>query len=330
MNFRHPFILAAGILFLGFAAIAAYSAFNIYGLILLTLAALLFAIAVNFTFRFRAVLIDEMEVGVIFNRINNSFCRFEVSPSPQTGHNCRNYRLSRWIPFGRKLLTYNDPYFVQLRWFEKLEDTIPKRAQTAKGTLANVRTAEGVPVSIDWKISYAVDVEQITNGLEYKMARALPQYSEKIVSGRAARAIKHLIEIRTIRSLYEQGAIQSLEQEVCQRVYRQLSHPVNLGFKEITPKDVSLGPITVPSKVEQALALAHQRKIQAETVAKALERLQLAVSNISKEDMRRWAELERLRILDDKDSKLLYLSDAFVRNESIKVKRNGNGRSQSN
>ncbi|VAW31017.1 hypothetical protein MNBD_CHLOROFLEXI01-4586 [hydrothermal vent metagenome] len=55
------------------------------------------------------------------------------------------------------------------------------------------------------------------------------------------RVLKHLIEQRTIRSLYESGAIQQLEQEVCQRVYRQLSHPVSLGFKDILPKDVSLG-----------------------------------------------------------------------------------------
>ncbi|VAW31016.1 hypothetical protein MNBD_CHLOROFLEXI01-4585 [hydrothermal vent metagenome] len=84
----------------------------------------------------------------------------------------------------------------------------------------------------------------------------------------------------------------------------------------------------MPAKVEKALELAHQRKIQAETVSGALERLKLAVTDFSKEDIRRWSELERLRILDDKEANLFYMSDAFVRRESVKVKQNGNGRSR--
>jgi len=43
--------------------------------------------------------------------------------------------------------------------------------------------------------------------------------------------------------------------------------------------------------------------------------------------MRRLAELERLRILDDKEVRSLYLSDAFVRSESVKLKKKLNGRS---
>ena len=167
------------------------------------------------------------------------------------------------------------------------------------------------------------------------MARALPEHSTKMVTGKVDRAIKHLVELRSIQSLYEfgtlheQGVIQALEQEVCQRVNRQLSQPVNLGFEVIKPKDVSLGPIEMPAKVEKALELSHQRKIQTEMVAGAMERLQRAVNGFSAEDVRRLSELERLRILDDKEIRSLYLSDAFVGSESVNLQKKLNGRSSS-
>jgi hypothetical protein len=329
MNLKHLFIFTATVSFYSFATIITFQAIGILGVVFLIFVTILVTLAIIYSPRFRTKLIDEMEVGVIFNRINNSFCRFEVSPEPTDVRQHRNQTARRWIPFGRRMLAFSDPYFVRLKWYEELVSTIPKNAQTASGKLEDIRTTEGVPVSIEWNVKYAVDVTLIDpKTIEHKMARALPEHSGKIIRGKVERVIKHLVETRTIQSLYELGAIQQLEQEVSQRVYRQLSHPVNLGFKEISPKSVSLGPIVVPAKVEKALELAHQRKIQAETVAGALERLKRAVNGFNKEDIRNWSELERLRILDDKEADLLYMSDAFVQSESMNVEQSGNGRSQ--
>lgn len=329
MNFKHPLIFAAALFFLSFTAVAAFQAYGIGGIVLLIIATIVLVIAIIYSFRFRTELIDEMEIGVIFNRVNNSFCRFRISPEPAQNQQISKQMAARWLPFGRRMLILNDPYFVRLKWYEEVRGTIPKKAQTASGTLENIRTAEGVPISIEWKVKYSIDVTLIEpKKIEHKMARALPEHSEKIVTGKVERALKHLVEIRTIQSLYESGAIQQLEQEMCQRVYRQLTHPVNLGFKEIKAKDVSLGPVVIPQKVEKALELAHQRKIQAEMVAGALERLKKAVNGFSKEDIRRWSELERLRILDEKEADLFFMTDAFVRSESVKVKQHVNGRSQ--
>ncbi len=329
MNLKHPFIFITTLFFLIFTAVAAFQAFGIWGFIMLISAAMMILFAITYSFRFRKKLIDEMEVGVIFNHVNNSFCRFVVSPEPAAKRPYPNQAVTRWIPFGRRMLILNDPYFVHLKWYEEIRGIISKKAQTASGKLENIRTTEGVPISIEWKVKYTIDVTLIEpKTIEHKMARALPEHSEKMVTSKVERTLKHLVELRTIQSLYKSGAVQQLEQEVAQRVYRQLSHPVNLGFKEIPPKDVSLGPITIPPKVEKALELAHQRKIQAETVAGALERLKQAVNGFSKEDIRRWSELERLRILDDKEAGLFFMSDAFVRSESMKVKQHINGRSQ--
>ncbi|MAT98778.1 MAG: hypothetical protein CL608_16670 [Anaerolineaceae bacterium] len=334
MNFRHPLIIGVAILFLGFVTIAAYEAYDVAGIIMLLVLIISFVMVVIFAIP-KAALIDEMEVGVIFNRFNNSFSRFAIGKDPKTVRRNYHQRTQGWISFGRQIFSFNDPYRERIHRYEEVRATIPKKSQTAKGKLENVRTADGIPINISWKVSYTVDVTLISAGLEHKMARALPEHSEKMVAGRVERAIKHLVELRSIQSLYEfgslhdQGVIQGMEQEICQRVNRQLSQPVNLGFEEIKPKDVSLGPIEMPTKVEKALELAHQRKIQTEMAAGALERLQRAVSGFSKEDVRRLSELERLRILDDKEVRSLYLSDAFVRSESVKLKKKLNGRSQS-
>lgn len=333
MNFRHPLIIGVAILFLGFVTIAAYEAFAVPGIIMLITLAVLLAIIVRITLP-QAAVIDEMEVGVIFNRFNNSFSRFVIGKDPKTVGQTHGRRMQGWILFGHRIFSFNDPYRERLQRYEEVRAIIPKKPQTAKGKLENVRTADGIPISIPWKVSYTIDVNLISKGLEHKMARALPEYSGKIVLGKVEQAIKHLVELRSIRSLYEfsqldqHGVIQGLEQEICQRVNRQLSQPVNLGFEALKPHDVSLGPIEVPPKVEKALELAHQRKIQTETVAGALERLQLAVGNFSREDIRRLSELERLRILDDKEIRSLYLSDAFMHGESVNLERQLKGGSQ--
>ena len=327
MNLRQPIAIAMLILFFGFAAVAAYQAFGLSGIIIMVLLLVLVGIVLYISFR-KAALVDEMEVGVVFNRFNNSFIRFAVGAEPDAARNYNTYYKPNWIPFGRTMLAINDPHYVRLRWYEEVRSRIPKKSQTAKGELKNLRTADGIPVTVNWKVSYTVDVTLITPKIKHKMARTLPENSDKMVAGKAERAIKHLIENQTIHSLYGPGAIQALEQQLSQRIHRQLTVPVNLGFKEIPPKDVTLGPIEIPGNVEKALELAHSRQIQTEMVAGSLERLQRAVNGFSKEDIRRLSELERLRILDDKEVRSLYLSDAFIRSESVKVKKNLNGRSQ--
>jgi hypothetical protein len=311
MNPRNPLIVAAAIFFFGFAIIASYLAFQIWGPIFLFFTFLLFGLGVLLSYRGRIELIDEMEVGVIFNRFNNSFCRFAISPTPAPDYDCRDYRVPRWLPFGLQWLRLKDPYHVRLRWHEELTGKIPKKSQTASGKLANIRTADGVSVTIPWKISYTVDVSLIPNFLRHKMARALPDYSDKVVAGRTERALKHLVENQTIRTLYQSGALQTLELQLSQNLYRQLSNP-NLGFKNIPPKDVSLGPIGMPFDVEKALETAHQRKIHTEMVAEALDRLQIAVSKFTKDDMERLTKLEKLRILEEKDVESIQMARVFI------------------
>lgn len=311
MKPSNPLIVAATIFFVGFALVASYLAFQIWGPLFLLMTVSLFIFGVWISYLGKLELIDEMEVGVIFNRFNNSFCRFEVSPEPVADHDCRDYRVQRWAPFALKWFKFLDPYHVRLRWHEELVGRIPKRSLTASGKLESIRTADGVAVTIPWKVSYTIDVTLIPPNLRHKMARALPEHSDKVVASRAERALKHLIENQTIQTLYETSALQNLEMQLSQNVTRLLNGP-NLGFKDISPKDVSLGPIVMPKEVEKALETAHQRRIHTEMVTIAMNELEKAVSRFTPQMMDRLEKLEKLRILDAKDVESIHLAKVFV------------------
>lgn len=125
------------------------------GLVGLTIAAGLvvgFA-ALGLLYKYAYVHLNEMEVGVLFNREGN-FARFL-----QPGHHFIN-------PF-----------------LEYLDSKITKGFQTTKGIARQLRTKEGIPVVIHWDVSFAIDVQKIMPGIEHKMARALPKYASNMMGG---------------------------------------------------------------------------------------------------------------------------------------------------
>ena len=323
MNPRNPFIVAAIIFFLGFSLITAYVAFHIGGLILMFFIFLLFAFGVWLAFRPRYELIDEMEVGVIFHRFTNSFCRFYPEQDPDPRFGCKEPQVPLWMPFRLWWIQRQDRHYVRLRWYEKLApEKITRKSQSASGKLEDIRTADGILVNITWKVSFIVNVYVLSENLRHKLARTLPENADKVVKGKAERAIKHLVETRLAEELYEKSSIQKLEVEVAQKTYELLAakdpddpangFKFNLGFQEIPDRDVSLGPIEMPPDVEKALKTAYQRKIHTQMVTEAMNRLQKAVSNFSKDDMERLEKLEKLRILDDKDIESIHLAKVFV------------------
>lgn len=320
MNLSRLLVVLLAVGFLA-AAIFSFALFTVPVAIIILLLMIVFGLV--FYFRLLQpplILIDEMEVGVVFNRCNGKFERFIVSPDPDQVQKRRGPSFCIFL-FGQPVLAYNDPFFVRLRPYERLDETrIPKKSQTTKGELTKLRTKEGILIDIDWSISYFVSIDEILPIIQHKMARALPKFSDKVVSGRAVRALKHIIEQKTIEELYKEGALRKLEEEV-RRVLNETLN--NLGFKEISSRDVKLGPIKIPPNVEKALESAHQRKLQTSTAVSALNDLKAAIENFNDADMRRLAELERLRILDEKTSSLVYMTDASVRSEKEQIHTNG-------
>lgn len=233
--------------------------------------------------------LDEMTAGVIFDRHGN-FSRFLDS-----GHH------------------YIDPFR------EHLEATLSKGNHDASDRAENLRTKEGIPITIKWSVSAKINFRDIKPGLEHKMARVLPQYSSNVLAGKTVHALRHIVEQKSIRNLHSADSIKKLEDEVRREVYRRSQA---LGFQEILPSDIKLGPIEVPSEVEEALETDYVRRLETETTVGALERLRDVVGEMDDEIMERLNELERLRIVGRGDTHY-YMMDSGASSRRRKQGDNG-------
>jgi regulator of protease activity HflC (stomatin/prohibitin superfamily) len=263
----------------------------------LFLLALVISLAVvTAVFRLTYVHIGELEYGVVFYR-NGDFARF-LESGWQTINPLR----------------------------EKLTDKITKGSQRAQGT-TRFRTRDGVPVDITWYVSFKINIANIREGIELKMARALPKSADKLVAGKVIQSLRHIVEQKSVWELYQVDASKELELQLCAQINArlQLRHkeafsdngvaavpsrnpdePIQgLGPDPIPWYDVQIVEIKMPPRIEKALEIDHERRLQTETAAHALERLREVVEQFSDEDMERLAELEKLRILDKDNGSML-------------------------
>ncbi|MBK6328014.1 MAG: hypothetical protein IPF56_19070 [Chloroflexi bacterium] len=249
------------------------------------------------------IVVDEMSVAVIFARHTHNFVYFiDSNPSkPIDGErpfNCHKKRIINQLFYNR--LPYQ--HFIN-PFQEYVQDTISKRPQTAQGATEFVRTKEGIPLTINWSMGYTLDPVKIRPKIEYKLARALPQFSKNMLSGRVVHSLRYIIEQKNATDLYCQDAIKNLEKELRAEVTSRIQ---GIGFNDIADVDTKIGPVVMPPQVEKALQAAHERAVQTQTTTKALEDIHKVISLFDDDDMERLAELERLRILDEHGDSLMY------------------------
>ncbi len=258
--------------------------------------------------------IGELEFGVVFKRHTGNFSRF---------------------------LDSNNRYFIN-PLNERLTDRIKRGAQKAETTIT-IRTKEGIPVEIKWAVSFKVNVHNIKKEIRFKLARSLPKSADKIVGGKAVQSLRHIVEQKSVQELYHQDSAKLLEKQLCDQLNArlQLRHkeaystngvspipaldkdaPIQgLGFEPIPWFDVHIVSIEMPEQIEKALEAAHERRLQTETAAAALESLRRVVTRYSDKDMERLAELERLRVLDGQGGSLVYLMASLAKT----MQQAGNG-----
>jgi len=283
---------------------------------LLLVIALWAVLALALILKAGTVVVGEMDVAVVFERHTDNFAYFiDAKPSGSvTGrpfHKHQQTRLQRFL--------FRRPYYYFINPFEEhVKDWISKRPQTVKGRTESVRTQEGIPLTISWAIGYTIDPLRINPGIEYKLARGLPQFSNNIVSGRVIHSLRHIIEQKTVAELYQKGAIQNLENELRAEVNKRA---IGVGINEISATDTKIGPIEVPAQVEKALEAAHERELNTKTAVKALEELRQVVSSFQPSDMERLAELERLRILDEHGGSLIYSMSSLMKSVNGKKEK---------
>ncbi len=265
-------------------------------------------------FRTNYLILNEMEVGVVFDRFDNFVCFLD-----------NDY--GRIYPRAAGSEPYNDDTMPPKRLkpirqhhispaIEVVKTRLRKGSFDAKGVSKDVRTKEGIQVTIPWSVSFRVEVLRIQPGIEHKMARVLPAYADKLVTGRVLQIIQHIVGQKRIEELYatgdNDGAIQKLEDELRTEL---LTRAKAVGITGIAAHDVKLGPLVLPPQIESTLRVSHQRQLHTDTLAKSLKTLREAIAAFTPEDMERLTELERLRIIDEK-TKSLTLTESFARKEN--------------
>ena len=218
-----------------------------------------------------AVFVPEMHTGVVYRHGGREYARF---------------------------LTPGD-HFIK-PFVEKVGDLIPIDPGSVNGRCDNIQTIGGLPLSIEWTISYNLNPFRISPENRPKLARNLPQKSGKIVQKHTNNILRHIISEYNIEALTQPGMQRKLERQVRQQVAERLS---SAGF-EISR--VMIGAIEMPPQVTDALADALKRQLQADNEARALSRLQSVVSQFSENDMQRLIELERIHMLGQNGVTLMY------------------------
>ncbi len=285
-------ILLAFVAWLNLAPAAGYLIFGVIVFLIL------FSLFVYWFRKNSYILVDEMDAAVIFYKGTNNFAYF-IDPLPsEVIAPGRPYNVSKtgWVNALNNKIHQKDPYHFYIDPFkERVQARAPKRPFSVKQTTSGIRTREGIPVTITWNVGYNLDVALIKPGVEYKLARAIPNHHMNMITGKAIHSLRYMIEQRNVADLYTTDAIKKLEIELRHEVTKRIQ---GLGFKDIAQSDVILGPIEVPVEVEKAIKETHERELQTETTVRALEKIKRAINEYEKNDMDRLEELERLRILD--------------------------------
>lgn len=306
---RHKILFTGAMVVTAVALLAAATilwqeiGFIVMGLFLLLAAVFLGTWMTNY------VVLNEMEVGVVFDHRGNFVCFLDndygrITPRADNDkwHDDESLKRVPKKPTRRHRINPAT---------EVMKTKLRKGSFDASGTSRDVRTLEGIPINIPWTLSFRIEVLRIKPGIEYKLARALPEYAGNMVGGRVTQILQHVVGQKRIAELYSppgsESAIKALEDEVRAELLKRTRA---LGVTGIDGHDLKLGPIALPGKIEATLRESYQRQLNASTMANALSTLQKAVAEFSVEDMQRLTELERLRIIDDK-TKSFFLSDSF-------------------
>lgn len=215
--------------------------------------------------------VPELETAVVFRTDSQTFARF--------------------LPPGRHWI---------MPFAEKLGDSISIASAAVSGQCADAETTGGIPLTIDWSLSYKLNPFRIPAGNRPKLARSLPRKAGTIARNHVNNCIRHAIGDYPVEALSEPGMIKRLEREVRQLTAGRLA---DLGF-EISR--VMLGPVAMPSQVRAALAEAYEQRVRTEHEAQSLARLHQVISQFSEVDVQRLLELERIYKLGENGVTLFY------------------------
>ena len=217
------------------------------------------------------VRIPEMEVGVLFNKHQQSFARF--------------------VPSGRHPV---NPLT------EQFSHTIPTGSGSANGRCLAAQTSGGIALNVTWTVSYTLNPFRIAADKQAKLARSLPTKAASVVTKHMGNCLQHVLGDYTVEQLVRSGSHKRLERELRQCLAERLA---DSGFEV---SRVMIGAIDLPAPVRKALEAAEERRLQTENEVQALSRLQQVISRFSDAEVQRLLELERIHALGQHGVALYY------------------------
>lgn len=235
------------------------------------------------------IVVPELTMGAIYQRKGDRFLRF-VEPG------------THWINPATEILG----------------ELISTGGQTTNAHTKGIQAIGGLTLEVEWALAYSLEPDKLTAAMRPKMARALPSKSAAIAKQHLNNCLHHVIGDYTMEQLCEPGIHRKLEREVRQLARTRLE-PMGYNIAR-----VMIEAVHMPKQVMQALEAAHQRDMQAENEARALERLQKVVSQFSKDDMDRLMELERIHIMGKHGVAMVY--PAMAEQFGLLDPRRNNGR----
>ncbi len=193
--------------------------------------------------RWLYVRVPELETAVVYRTDSETFARF-LAP----GH--------YWI----------------MPFLERIGGSIPTAPGMVTGQCINAETTGGIPLTLEWSLSYKLNPFQITADARPKLARSLQHKAGNIARNHVNNCVRHVIGNYTIETLSQPHTIKRLEREIRQQTAARLA---KLGFEV---SRIMLGAIEMPAQVRAALAETYQQQIRTEREAQSLARLHQVVS----------------------------------------------------
>ncbi len=235
-------------------------------------AALITFAGIWFTYKKSAkITVGEMEVAVVYKNDGKNFARF--------------------LPAGTHWINPIE---------EQISEVITTAGQSVRGQSKQAQTIGGLPIQVNWVAQFALTPLKIEKAVAPKMARALPSKAAAIAKQHVDNITHHVIGEHTMEQLCQPGIQQKLERRIRQLAKTRLE---SLGFNI---SRIMIEAIHMPKHVVKALEAAHERELQAEQEARALERLHRVVSRFSDEEMQRLMELERIHTLGRNGVTMVY------------------------
>ncbi len=230
-----------------------------------------FLLAVWGVRRWVYVTVPELETAVVYRADSDTFARF-LAPG------------RHWI----------------MPFVEQLGAPIATASATAKGQCVNAETMGGIPLTIEWSLSYKLNPFRIPAEKRPKLARTLPKKAATAARNHVNNCIRHVVGDYPVDLLSQPGMVKRLEREVRQLAAARLA---DMGFEV---SRVMLGAIEMPATVRAALTESYEQKMRTEHEAQSLARLHRVVSQFSEADMARLLELERIYKLGEHGVALVY------------------------